>query len=90
MVAVVHTAQELVVVEVHQEVLILLVLQDNKLLELQVNMDLETLEGVVQQDMVVLNMVEELMVIQHPMLKTVNLETLVSFTYLNILELDVA
>jgi hypothetical protein len=89
-VAVVHTAQELVVVEVHQEVLILLVLQDNNALVLRVKMDLETLEGVVQQDMVVLNMVEGLMVIQHPTLKTVNLETLVSFTYLNILELDVA
>ena len=87
---VVHTAQELVVVEVHQEVLILLVLQDNNALVLRVNMDLETLEGVVQQDTVVLNMVEGLMVIQHPMLKTVNLVTLVSFTYLNILELDVA
>jgi hypothetical protein len=89
-VVVVHTAQELVAVEVHQEVLILLVIQDNHVLVLRVNMDLETLEGVVHQDTVVLNMVEELMVIQHPMLKTVNLETLVSFTYLNILELDVA
>ena len=60
---VVHTAQELVVVEVHQEVLILLVLQDNHALVLRVNMDLETLEGVVQQDTVVLNMVEGLSLI---------------------------